>query len=166
MYILISLIYILVKKAKSEDILERYLYFIMITSFAFVFIFKIEIEILWITLICAIGLLLHAKSPIKNKVILLVFAVFVFAVFRVPTHPSAEFEQYLIDKHGIYCSALDCVEVVEVEDEDMRQMQTTKYAIQGLSSDWYFIYARNELVLDNKTIKVINIAGFWIQLNN
>ena len=57
---------------------------------------------------------------------------------------------------------MECVEVV---NDDMRQMQTTKYAIQYLTFDWYFLIARGELVLNNEKIRAINVAGFWIQIN-
>lgn len=116
------------------------------------------------TLVCAVGLILHAKSPLKNKIIFLFIGIFVFCMYRVPTNP-AEFETYLMEEHAIHCSVVECVEVVEVVNDDMLQMKTTKYAIQGFTFDWYFIFTQGEIILNNETIKAINIAGFWFQVN-
>ena len=112
----------------------------MFNSFYLVFIFDF-ISVLWITLICAIGLILEAKLIIRDKIIYLFIAILIFAIYRVPII-SAEFETYLIEEHGIHCSALECVELVEVETELMRQMQATTYSIESLYLDWHFFFAR------------------------
>ena len=146
-------------------ILERYLSFIMINSFFFFYIFEIK-SVLWISLICAVGLILGAKLIIRDKIIYLFIAILFFAGYRVPVI-TAEFETYLIEKHGIHCSAIECVELVEVETEVMRQMQATNYSIQSLYLDSHFFFAQGEIILNNKndrTIKAINIAGFWFQI--
>ncbi|WP_203248049.1 hypothetical protein [Sporosarcina beigongshangi] len=159
MCIFITSFYKLFIKSKN-DVLVRYVVFIMIISFFFFFIFNVK-SVLWITLICAFGLILHTKSPLKSKIIFLFIGIFVFCMYRVPTNP-AEFETYLMEEHAIHCSVVECVEVVEVMNDDMLQMQTTKYTIQGLTFDWYFIFSQGEIILNNETIKAINIAGFWI----
>lgn len=161
-FILIASIYILFIKSKN-DVLKRYLSFIIINSFFFFSIFDIK-SVLWITLICAIGLILHTKSPIKDKVIFIFIVIFIFVIYRVPTSP-AEFETYLIEEHAIHCSVVECVEVVEIVNDNKLQMQATKYAIQGLTFDWYFVFSQGQIVLNNENIKAINIAGFWIQIN-
>ncbi|AMQ05563.1 hypothetical protein AZE41_06335 [Sporosarcina psychrophila] len=88
-FILIASIYILFIKSKN-DVLKRYLSFIIINSFFFFSIFDIK-SVLWITLIFAIGLISHTKSPIKDKVIFIFIVIFIFVIYRVPTSP-AEFE--------------------------------------------------------------------------
>ncbi|AMQ05564.1 hypothetical protein [Sporosarcina psychrophila] len=60
---------------------------------------------------------------------------------------------------------MECVEVVEIVNDNKLQMQATKYAIQGLTFDWYFVFSQGQIVLNNENIKAINIAGFWIQIN-
>lgn len=161
-FILIASIYILFIKSKN-DVLKRYLSFIIINSFFFFSIFDIK-SVLWITLICAIGLILHTKSPIKDQAIFIFIVIFIFVIYRVPASP-AEFETYLIEEHAIHCSAVECIEVVEVVNDNKLQMQATKYAIQGLTFDWYFVFAQGQIVLNKENIRAINIAGFWIQIN-
>ena len=160
-FILIASIYIFFIKSKSS-VLERYLSFVMVNSFFLVLIFDIQ-SALWITLISAFGLILDIKSPIRDKIIVTFIVIFLFVSLRVPTNP-AEFETYLIEEHGIHCSALECLELVEVVSDDMRQMQATNYSIQDLNLDWHFFYAQGEIRLNNKSIKAINVAGFWFQI--
>ncbi len=162
MFIFIVSFYKLFIKSK-KGVLGRFIAFIMVISFFFYYIFDVK-SVLWMTLICAFGLILHTKSPLKNKIIFLFIVIFVFCIYRVPTNP-AEFETYLMEEHAIHCSVVECVEVVEVVNDDMLQMKTTKYAIQGFAFDWYFIFAQGEIILNNETIKAINVAGFWIQVN-
>jgi len=161
-FILSASYYLTFIKSKG-DVLKRYLSFILIVTFFFAYFFDIH-SVLWLTLICALGLILDMKSPIRDKIIVTFIALFIFVIYRVPTDP-ADFEMYLIEEHAIHCSVVECVEIVEVVNDDMLQMQTTKYAIQGLTFDWYFIFSQGEIILNNETIKAINVAGFWIQEN-
>ena len=160
-FILSASYYLTFIKSKG-DVLKRYLSFILIVTFFFAYFFDIH-SVLWLTLICALGLILDMKSPIKDKIIVTFIALFIFVIYRVPTDP-AEFEMYLIEEHAIHCSAGECIEVVEVVNNDMLQMQATNYDIQGLTFHWYLIFSKAEIILNNEKIKAVNIAGFWIQV--
>ncbi|REB07132.1 hypothetical protein DVB69_09760 [Sporosarcina sp. BI001-red] len=159
--VLIASYFVIAKKMKA-DLLSRYLLFVLINSFFFFKIFH-EQSALWVTLICAIGLVLNTKLLIIKKVVLILVTGIVVSVYRVP-FSSAEFDDYVKGAYGIECVGSECVKVKKVVREDTMKLQTNEYSIQGYSFHWYYVFSRGELTLNDKSIKAINVMGFWFPL--
>lgn len=153
--------FVIVKKMKT-DFLTRYLLFILISSFSLFKIFH-EQSALWVTLICTVGLVLNAKLPSLKKVVLILVAGIVVNLYRVPLS-SDEFEDYLKETNGIECLGTECVEVVKIVSEDTMELQTKEYSIQGYSYNWYYVFSKGEIEMNDKTIKAVNVMGFWFPL--
>lgn len=159
--VLVIAYFVIVKKMKT-DFLAKYLLFILISSFFFFKIFH-EQSALWVTLICTVGLVLNAKLPTLKKVVLILVAGIVVSLYRVP-FSSDEFDDYLKATYGIECLGTECVEVVKIVSEDTMELQTNEYSIQGYSYNWYSVFSKGEIELNDKSIKAVNVLGFWFPL--
>ncbi|WP_025783466.1 hypothetical protein [Sporosarcina sp. D27] len=84
-------------------------------------------------------------------------------VYRVPLS-SEEFDDYLKATYGIECLVTECVEVVKIVSEDTMELQTNEYSLQGYSFNWYFVFSKGEIELYDKSIKAVNVMGFWFPL--
>lgn len=159
--IFVCAVYIFFIKGQGE-FLQRYLSFLVITSFFFAVIFDV-MWVTWLTLLCAIGLLIHLKLSAKKTIVFILFAVIYFAIYRVPTNPN-DFETFLQDEQKIICAGNTCVKVKEVIVQGHLQIQTNTYTINEFSFKWYTVFAVGEAKIDSQVIRAINIAGYWILL--
>jgi hypothetical protein len=161
-FIFCFLFFIFFTKGQGE-FLQRYLSFLVVTSSFFVMVFD-TIGVTWLTLLCAVGLIIHARFSTKKTIFFSLLAVILFAVYRVPANPYDFETGFLQEMENIHCSVNKCVEVKEVVIQDNLQIQTDTYMIQDFSFEWYVVFAAGEIQFDNRTMKAINIAGFSIQL--
>lgn len=156
--------FFMILKKMRADFLTKYVVFVLFNSF-FYFAFFHEKSALWVTLICAIGLIMNTNFPRVKKTVLIVMSGILIGLWCVPLS-SGEFDTYLSDSWGIQCLGSECVEVAKVDSKNAVELQKYESFIHNYTFDWYFVFAVGEIELNNKSIKAINIMGLWIPLNS
>lgn len=159
--VLVTSFFMISKKMKT-DFLIKYLSFVLINSFFIFYLFHYQSALL-VLLICAMGLILTMKATVIKKSLLILLVGIGVSLYRVPLS-SAEFDDYVKDTYGIECLTSECVEVIKIEDGNKVELKMNEYTIQGYSFNWYYIFSKGELMLNDKSIKAVNVMGLWFPL--
>ncbi|MDV6377876.1 hypothetical protein ORD22_06320 [Sporosarcina sp. GW1-11] len=145
---------------KTTDFLTRYLMFVLVVSFYFVWIVQIK-SVLWLTLACAIGLILNSSVSIIKKFLLVVVSVLFVFFYRVPVLTS-DFTDYVYEEYGLYCESVECV---QISQSDSAHLQANIKKIEFLDFNSNFFWATGEIQTEDQSIKAANIMGFWFPMN-
>jgi hypothetical protein len=154
-------------KALPIAILIRYLMFLAFNSYFVNMLFDIS-WLLWICLFSVIGLwiiLTDHKITISYFILNFVLLFFFFTA-GVPTHQDS-FKDYISDHTEYECLTLECVKVKEVIEDETLKTEIKPHSIVGYSFDWYLLFARGNISLQDEegNIEVLegtNIGGLWL----
>lgn len=128
------------------------------------------LELDWLYLIAlysVIGILVSERElNTVKKIVIVMFILFLFSIYRVPTDDS--FKDYISSKDMYqYMRDYECVKITSKTTHDS-QLETVVeiLRIKGRSFEWELFYAKGSLTLENsegeiEELRGINVAGFW-----
>ncbi|MDV2682785.1 hypothetical protein RYX56_00200 [Alkalihalophilus lindianensis] len=147
----------------------QFLCFGGINSFFGGYIFGLE-WLYWITFYSVLVMIIcfesiHRKRSTRIGMVVVVIAIFM--ILRVPNHPGS-FEDHINSMEGYQCLyGLECVKIGTSDTEDDTfEIVTNVFMVQRNSYDWYILFAKAAITLEDdegnvEEIRGLNIAGFW-----
>jgi hypothetical protein len=154
-------------KARPIANVIRYLIFLAINSFLANLFFDIG-WLLWISFLSAVALwILLIEHQFNYSYLLSIIAILlIFLGAAVPKHQQS-FMKHISDHTEYKCFSIECVKVSQVVIEDELKTEIKTYSIQGYSFDWYLLFSKGALLLNDEEGNIeefrgANIGGLWL----